>query len=79
MLQKFQQEDKVRHRDGLITMTVTDYKLKKEYIEPLSLLGGPRNYKLVPTEYVNCRWLDVESNSPRSATFLENDLIKIDL
>lgn len=78
MYQKFQPEDKVRHREGSIVMTVTSYDMKKEYTEPLSMIGGDRKYKLVPTEIVNCRWFDKEANTTKTDKFNQKDLIKVD-
>ncbi len=78
MYQKFQPEDKVRHRDGSITMTITNYVTKKEYTEPQSMLSVERKYKLVPTDYVNCRWFDKESNSTKTDQFNQKDLVKVD-
>ena len=78
MYQKFQVEDKVRHREGSVVMTVTNYVVRKEYTEPQSLLGDDRKFILVPTEYLNCRWFDKETNSSKSGQFNQKDLVKVD-
>lgn len=78
MYQKFQVDDKVRHREGSVIMTVTNYVTKKEYTEPRSMLGGDRKFILVPTEYLNCRWLDKETNTYKSDQFNQKDLVKVD-
>lgn len=78
MYQIFQPEDKVRHREGTVVMTVIGYEMKKEYTEPLSMIGGDRKYKLIPTDIVNCRWFDKETNASKNGQFNQKDLVKAD-
>ena len=77
MYQKFQKNDKVRHKDGEIEMTVTEYLTKKEYTDPESLIGGARKYNTVTTEFLICRWLDRASNSTKSEHFHQSDLVLV--
>ena len=76
MYQKFQPEDRVRHREGSIIMIVSHYITKKEYTDPESMIGGERKYILVPTELLVCRWFDKETNSTKSGEFNQRDLVK---
>lgn len=78
MTKKFNPDNKVRHVEGDIIMTVVSYK-KVKTGESINMLAQPMKKNIYgETDIVICRWYDKISNSYKTGEFPQSDLVLID-